>query len=106
VQIFQALPIAFPGSTTTTAYFLMQTVGAPGPFASDETNAKSRASLKQAEDLGSLTTISIGRTRDRAVLDAVRAALESGPNVEAAPLSRQFTVVRPIGPAKVLALRA
>lgn len=80
-QIVQALPIAFPGSTTTTAYFLMQPVGAPGPFASDETNAVRWASLKEAEDLVSLTTIPTGRKRDKAVLHAVRAALESWPNV-------------------------
>jgi ADP-ribose pyrophosphatase YjhB (NUDIX family) len=78
-QIVQALPMPFAGSTTSTAYFLMQPVGSPTPFKSEETNTIRWASLTEAQDLVSLTKIENGRKRDKAVIEAVRAALKNWP---------------------------
>jgi ADP-ribose pyrophosphatase YjhB (NUDIX family) len=74
-QIVQVLPSVFPGSTTTTAYFLMKPVGSPGPFNLDETQATRWASLDEAEGLVALTKIETGRKRDKAILEAIRAAI-------------------------------
>ncbi len=79
-QIIEALPTAFAGSTSTTAYFLMKPVGSPGPFNEDETQAIQWASLDEAEGLVALTTIETGRKRDKAILEAVRAAIAKWPD--------------------------
>ena len=78
-QIVQVLPATFAGSTTTTAYFLMKPVGSPGSFNLDETQATRWASLDEAEGLVALTKIESGRKRDKAVLEAIRAAIAMWP---------------------------
>lgn len=75
-QIIEALPTAFAGSTSTTAYFSTKPVGSPGPFNEDETQAIQWASLDEAEGLVALTTIETGmqarqgdpRSRSRAAI--------------------------------------
>ncbi len=71
--------MTFSGSTTKTACFLMQPVGPPEPFSSDEANAVRWPSLEEAETLIALTMIKTGRKRDKAVIDVVRAALAGWP---------------------------
>lgn len=76
-EIIGVLPQAFAGSTSKTAYFLMKPLGPPGPLETDETNAVRWASLEEAEGLVALSKNDTGRKRDKAILDAVCAALET-----------------------------
>lgn len=73
-RIVSKLPGTFSGGTTVNEYFLMKPDGIPGKF-DEETASVVWATLDEAEKLISKTTNSIGRKRDRAVLDAVRSVL-------------------------------
>lgn len=75
-EIVGALPQAFPGSTSSTAFYLMTPVGEQGTFM-DETWQTRWVTFVEARKLIGLTKIPSGRTRDLAVLDAAAAALES-----------------------------
>jgi hypothetical protein len=52
----------------------MKPVGSPAPFDVNETQAIRWASLDEAEGLIALTKIETGRKRDKAILEAIRAA--------------------------------
>lgn len=68
------IPKLFKGSTTSTAFFLMEPVGGQGKFC-DETQHTCWADFIKARELIGLTKIAIGRERDLAVLEAARQLL-------------------------------
>jgi 8-oxo-dGTP pyrophosphatase MutT (NUDIX family) len=72
-RIVAVIPTVFPGTTSTTAFFLMEPVGEAGAF-SDETSAVQWVDEKTARRLIGKTTTPVGRERDLAVLDAGIAA--------------------------------
>ena len=67
-NIIGILPHAFAGDTSTTAFFLMEPVGTPGPL-DKETAAIKWATYPEAKILISQTTSPKGQIRDLAVLD-------------------------------------
>lgn len=73
-EIFDVLPIAYEGDTSTTAYFLMAPVGDQGRFTT-ETAQTRWVSAEEAADLIARTTSAKGRDRDLAVLAAAQPAI-------------------------------
>ncbi|MDZ5455278.1 NUDIX domain-containing protein [Azohydromonas lata] len=68
------LPKLFKGSTTGTAFFLMQPLGGQGAFC-DETVRTCWADFARARELIGMTKIAVGRERDLAVLAAAEQLL-------------------------------
>ena len=66
-----ALPKVFGGTTSTTAFFLMEPLGKQGEFTS-ETIQTRWVSFDEAPDLIAQTKTATGRKRDLAVLEAAR----------------------------------
>ena len=66
-----ALPKVFGGTTSTTAFFLMEPLGKQGEF-TNETIQTRWVSFDEAPDLIAQTKSAIGRKRDLAVLEAAR----------------------------------
>lgn len=75
-QIVAAIQKVFPGTTSSTAFFLMQPVGTTEPFTS-ETKSIEWVTEAAARKLIGQTQTSTGRKRDLAVLDAGFAAWRS-----------------------------
>jgi hypothetical protein len=69
------VPGEFPGTTSTTKYFLMRAERQPGRLGGEETQAVRLASFNEAFSLIRETTTPTGRKRDLAVLEAARKAL-------------------------------
>lgn len=74
-KIQSKLPGQFKGGTTISEFFLMAPIGTPSPFDELETSEIKWVTLDQAKAHINLTTNDIGRLRDQAVLEAVRACL-------------------------------
>lgn len=72
-EIFDVLPLAYEGDTSTTAYFLMASVGDQARFTA-ETAQTRWVSVPEAADLIARTTSAKGRDRDLAVLAAAQLA--------------------------------
>lgn len=68
-RVIGVLPTVFPGTTSSTAFFLMEPVGEQGSF-SRETVQTRWATLDEAEALIALTKVPAGVKRDLAVLAA------------------------------------
>ena len=79
-RIVAPLPSRFVGSTTVTRFFVASPEGEPGDFDRAETSELRWATLDEADQLLSLTTIKMGRMRDLAVLSTFRGwlTLEGG----------------------------
>lgn len=73
-RIIAPIPTLFPGTTSTTAFYLMEPVGAPGAF-HFETASIRWVYAAEARVLIGLTPNATGRKRDLAVLDAALALL-------------------------------
>jgi 8-oxo-dGTP diphosphatase len=73
-RIVGEVPGEFPGTTSTTRYFLMRAEGQPGKPGA-EAQAVRWASFDEAPSLILETTTSTGRKRDLAVLEAARKTL-------------------------------
>jgi 8-oxo-dGTP diphosphatase len=71
-RIVAPIPEVFAGTTSSTVFFLMEPVGAPGPF-SRETIRVRWVDPKTARRLISRTKSLTGRERDLLVLEAARA---------------------------------
>jgi len=72
-RILAPLPGLFPGRTSTTAYFVMESAGAPQPFDASETQSIRWAWADDAASLIGLSPNPVARERDLAVLRAVLA---------------------------------
>jgi ADP-ribose pyrophosphatase YjhB (NUDIX family) len=72
------LPTAYPGTTVSTAYFIMAPEGEAGSYLANETASVCWASFEEASSLIEKTKTATGRSRDLAVLAAAREALEAG----------------------------
>ena len=67
---------SFVGRTSVAKYFLMEPIGRPSSFDSEETSEIKWAALDEATTLVGMTTNKIGKARDLSVLEAVRLALK------------------------------
>ena len=76
-KITGTLPGVFEGDTSTTLFFLMEPVDAPGPLG-PETEEVRWVNLERARELVSKTRTAEGRARDSAVIKAIERVLEPG----------------------------
>jgi hypothetical protein len=74
-KVIKELAGSFAGGTSVAKYFLTEPIGRPTSFDSEETSEIKWATLDDAATLVGMTTNKIGKTRDLAVLEAVRLAL-------------------------------
>lgn len=77
--IVAAIPKVFPGTTVTTAYFVMAPVGEPAPF-DPETASIRWTTPDEARSLIALTKPAQGRARDLEVLRFALLLAEAGPD--------------------------
>jgi ADP-ribose pyrophosphatase YjhB (NUDIX family) len=75
-KVIKELSGSFEGGTSVAKYFLMEPIGRPSSFDSEETSEIKWATLDEAAALGGMTTNKIGKARDLSVLGAVRLALK------------------------------
>lgn len=75
-RIFGALPHAFAGDTSSTAFFLMEPEGPQGAY-HDETSQTVWVDFDKAAELVAMTKSVNGKARDLAVLEATRKTLKS-----------------------------
>jgi 8-oxo-dGTP pyrophosphatase MutT (NUDIX family) len=78
VELLDVISEAFPGTTTSSAFFLAGPVGKQGKL-TNETSATRWVSFGEATELISKTKSKIGRDRDLAILRAARDVLERLP---------------------------
>jgi 8-oxo-dGTP pyrophosphatase MutT (NUDIX family) len=76
-EVLEAIPRTFPGTTTTTAYFVMGPVGKQGRWDA-ETASTAWVDPEEARRRIALTAHAAGRARDLAVLAAAEAFLDRG----------------------------
>ena len=72
-RVFGALTTVFVGTTSSTAFFLMEPIGEQGSFC-NETARTRWAEFDEAQTLIAMTTVPAGRRRDLAVLRAAHEA--------------------------------
>ncbi|WP_051294630.1 NUDIX hydrolase [Gemmobacter nectariphilus] len=75
VELLDVIPEAFPGTTTSSAFFLAGPIGKQGK-PTNETSATRWVGFDEAADLISQTRSKTGRDRDLAILRAARDVLE------------------------------
>lgn len=78
VELLDVIPEVFPGTTTSSAFFLAGPVGKQGKPTS-ETSTTRWVSFDEATDLISQTKSKAGRDRDLAILRAAQAMMEQQP---------------------------
>jgi 8-oxo-dGTP pyrophosphatase MutT (NUDIX family) len=75
-KVIKKLSGSFAGGTSVAKYFLMEPIGRPTSFDSEETSEIKWATLDEAATLVGMTTNKIGKARDLSVLGALRLALK------------------------------
>jgi hypothetical protein len=75
-KVIKELSGSFAGGTSIAKYFLMEPIGRPSSFDSEETSEIKWATIDEATTLVGMTTNKIGKARDLSVLGAVRLALK------------------------------
>lgn len=76
-RILAPIPTLFPGTTSTTAFYVMAPLGEPGAF-HFETASIRWVDPDEARLLIAMTTVPLGRKRDLAVLEAALALMPVG----------------------------
>ena len=78
VELLEVIPEAFPGTTTSSAFYLAGPIGKQGK-PTNETSSTRWVSFDEAVDLISQTNSKTGRERDLSILRAARAVMERQP---------------------------